>query len=262
MKKTITIVSILIIIFLVINLIPGFKKGLGNFVFKIFSPIGKLFSNIGKGIVGFFQIFINIGDLNRDNIDLRQKKLILETEINRLKEIENENNALHRALNISQSGQAIREIASVVGKDIQGIQDWILINRGAKHEIQKNMPVISPEGALIGRIIEVQNSFSKIMLITNKDSAVAAIVAESRAEGLVKRNEAGGLILDLIPKTEKLEIGQTIITSGMDNIFPKGILIGKIENIDSSENQIFQKIFVSPAIDFSKLETIIILKSK
>jgi len=251
MKKIIFIFIILIIVFAIINLIPGFKKGLGNFVFKIFSSIGSFFSRIGQGITGFFQIFINIGNLNRENIDLRQKNLALETEITGLKEIERENNLL---------GENIEQAALIVGKDIQGIQDWILINKGAKQGIQKNMIVISPEGTLVGKIFETQNSFSKVMLITNKDSALAALIAENRIEGLVKRNEAGGLIMDLVSKTEKLKIGQTIITSGMDNVFPKGILIGKIENIDSSENQIFQKILISPAVDFSKLEEVIVLK--
>lgn len=260
MKKTILIIVILIFVLLIINLIPGFKKGLGNFVFKIFSPINNFFNRIGKGTVGFFQIFINISDLNKSNIDLREKNLALETEIAKLREIERENNILRIALNISKSGQQIKEMASIKGKDVQGIQDWILINKGTKQGIEKDMAVVSPEGALVGRVFETQSSFSKIMLIINKDSAVAVIVEQSRTQGVVKRSGAGGLIMDLVPKTEKLEIGQGVITSGMDNIYPKGILIGKISSIDLSENQIFQKILIFPAVDFNKLEEVIILK--
>jgi rod shape-determining protein MreC len=184
----------------------------------------------------------------------------LETEITQLKEVQQENETLRRAINISQKDKPVKEVALIIGKDIQGIQDWILINRGTKHGIITNMVVISPEGALIGKIAEVNDSFSKIALITQKDSVIAGLIEDNRTEGLIKKNNSGGLFMDFIPKTETLEIGDKIITSGMDNLYPKGILIGKIDKIDSSENQIFQKINISPAIDFSKLEQVIILK--
>jgi rod shape-determining protein MreC len=260
MKKIILTIIILMIVLALINILPGLKKGLGNFVLKIFLPIVKLSSKIGQGIAGLVNILANISDLNKTNIDLGQKNLALQAEIAKLKEVERENDILRETLNISSPDEPIQEVASIVGKDVQGIQDWILLNRGTRHGIKKNRAVISPQGALVGRIVEVQDDFSKVMLITNKKSLVAALVAETRSEGLIKKNANSGLIMDLIPKTENLEIGQTVITSGMDNIFPRGILIGKIESIETPENQIFQKIIISPAIDFNKLETVVILK--
>lgn len=260
MKETIIIILILIIALIVLNIIPGLTKGLGNFVYKIFSPIGRFFSNIGNGISGFFQIIFSIGDLNKENLALRQGNLILEAETAALKEVKRENDILREALNISKSEQQIQEVASVVGKDIQGTQDWILINRGSKHGIFKDMVVISPENALVGKISEVNYSFSKATLIIQKDSVVAGIIENNRIEGLIKRDDKGGLFIDFIPKSENMEIDERIITSGMDNLYPKGILIGKIESIDTSDNQIFKKITITPAVDFSKLEEVFIIK--
>ncbi|HUT96287.1 MAG TPA: rod shape-determining protein MreC [Candidatus Paceibacterota bacterium] len=260
MKETITIILILIIVLIVLNFIPGLNKGLGNFVYKIFSPIGRFFSNIGNGISGFFRIIFSIGDLNEENLVLKQENLVLEAENSTLIEVKRENDILKEALNISKSEQQIKEVASVVGKDIQGIQDWILINKGSKHGIIKDMIAISPENALVGKISEVNPSFSKITLIIQKDSVVAGIIEKNRIEGLVKRDDKGGLFIDFIPKNENLEINERIITSGMDNLYPKGILIGKIENIDTSDNQIFKKIIITPAVDFSKLENVFIIK--
>jgi rod shape-determining protein MreC len=122
------------------------------------------------------------------------------------------------------------------------------------------MTVVSPEKALVGRISEVLGGYSKVVLINSKDSNIAAILENTRIEGLVKKDERGGIFMDFIPKTEKLELKERIITSGSDNLYPKGIFIGEIETIDLSENQIFQKITIAPAVNFSKLEYVLIIK--
>ena len=260
MKKIVFIFLVLIIILIVLNIIPGLKKGLGNFVYRIFSPINGLFIKIGNGIVGFFEVLTSINDLNKENLKFRQEIQLLESENIYLKELERENNILREALNISQNIRSVKEVALISGKDIQGFQDWVLINKGSGHGIEKNMTVLSSEGALVGKISEVEPSFSKVMLIIYKDSVVAAIIEKSRAEGLIKRSGKGGLFMDFISNIEKIEIGEKIFTSGMDNVYPKGILIGEIETIDSSENQLFQKIIITPKVNFSKLEEVIIIK--
>lgn len=259
-KKYLIIIIVLILGLVFLNVIPGLSNRLGNFVFKIFSPIKGFFIRIGDSTVSFFEILINIEDLAKENIGLRQKNLELEKQITELKELSKENEALRMGLNISEKGQTIIEMASVVGKDSQGIQDWILIDKGTNQKIEKDMAVISPNMFLVGKTVEVMPSFSKVMLITNKESAVAALVENVRSQGLVKKEEKGKLFMDFIPRSEKLETGERVITSGMDKIYPKGILIGEIEEIDLSQNQLFQKITITPAVDFSKLERVFIVK--
>jgi len=258
-KRFFLIILILIVILIIINIIPGLSEGLGNFVYKIFSPFERVFTKAGNAIIGFFQILFSIGDLNENNLALIQKNIELETENARLRDIEQENIELREALSVSKSNYQIKEAALVVGKDLQGIRDWILINKGSKNGISKDMAVISPQGALVGKIAEISGDFSKVMLITDKNSIVAALIEKNRTEGLVK-SKKGGLFMDFIPNTENLEKGQKIITSGMDNICPKGILIGTIEDVDESDNQIFQKINITPAFNFLKLERVLIIK--
>jgi rod shape-determining protein MreC len=260
-KKYFLVVVILIIVLIGINTIPGLARGLGNFLFKIFSPVGGFFIKIGNSIGGFFGVLTSIKDLAKENAQLQQKNLELEAEISQLKEVEQENEILRQGLEISQRNQEIIEMASVVGKDVQMAGDWILINRGSKQNIEIDMAVISSENALVGKIVEVMPSFSKVMLITNKESVIASIVERGRNEGLVKKESKGKLFMDFIPRSERLDIDERIITSGMDNVYPKGILIGKIEKIDLSQNQLFQRITITPAVDFSKLEKVFIVKT-
>lgn len=259
-KKYLIITAVLVVILVLINVIPGLASSLGNFVFRIFSPIGRFFINIGDRIAGFFDILISIKDLAKENRQLRQENLELESEISQLKEVERENQALRQGLEISKKGQIIVEMAFVISKDVQGAGEWILINKGSKHGVEENTAVISPETALVGKVVEVMPNFSKVMLITHKESVVAALVENARSEGLVRKEEKGKLFMDFIPRSETLEPGERIITSGMDNVYPKGILIGKIENINLSQNQLFQRVTITPAVDFSKLETVFIVK--
>ena len=259
-RKYLLILIVLILGLIFLNVIPGFSIGLGNFVFKIFSPVEKFFIRAGERVVGFFEILISIKDLTTENAELKQKNSELEAEISQLKEVERENEVLRKGLEISEKGQNMVELARVVGKDVQIGGDWILINKGSNHNIEKDMSVISSEMALVGKVFEVMPSFSKVMLITNKESMVAALIEGERSEGLVKKEGKGNLFMDFIPRSEELEIGERIITSGMDKIYPKGILIGKIEKIDLSQNQLFQRVTISPAVDFSKLEEVFIIR--
>lgn len=261
-SKKYLIFSIVLILGLVfLNVFPNISEFLGNFVFKIFSPIQKLFIKTGNRIVGFFEITLSIKELGRENTELKQKNIEIEAELVELRETERENKILRTALNFSQKEILLYEIASVVGKEIQGTGDWILIDKGAKNGIEKDMPVVSKEFSLIGRIVKVENNFSKVMLITNKESVVAALIENKRSEGLVQKEEGGGKIfMDFIPKDENPETGENVITSGMDKIYPKGILIGKIESIDLSQNQLFQKIIILPSVNFNKLEEVFVVK--
>ena len=259
-KKYLIIIIVLIAGLVFLNFVPGLTRNINNFVFKIFSPVGKFFIRAGDRVGGFFKILVSIKDLNEENDQLRKRNLELEVEVSKLEAIERENQILREGLKISAINQYELEFATVVGKDIQSPQDWVLIDKGTDNGIKKDMAVVSREFALVGKIIEVMPDFSKVILITNKESMVATIIEGERSQGLVKKEEKGKLFMDFIPRNEKLEIGQKIITSGMDKIFPKGILIGKIESIDFSQNQLFQKITIAPVVDFSRLEEVFIIK--
>lgn len=262
-KKYLVIFLVLILGLVFLNVFPNISKFLGNFIFEIFSPIQKFFIKTGDKVVGFFEIILSIKDLGRENAELRQKNLGMEAELTKLKETERENEILREALNFSQKNIPLYEIASVVGKEIQGGGDWILIDKGSENGIEKDVVVISKGFSLVGKVIEVNSDFSKVLLITNPKSIVAALIENRRSEGLIQKEEGGNKIfMDFIPKDENPEIGEKVITSGMDKIYPEGILIGKIEGVDLSQNQLFQKVIIAPATDFDKLEEVFVIKFK
>lgn len=261
-KKYSIIFLVLILGLVFLNFVPGVSNFSKNIVFRVFSPTQKFFIKTGNNIIGFFEIIFSIKDLNKENTEFKQKNLEMEAELTKLKETERENQILREALNFSQKNILIYEIASVVGKEVQGGGGWILIDKGLENGIVKDAVVISEEFALVGKIIEINKNFSKVLLITNPQSKVAALLEKIRSEGLIQKEEGENKIfMDFIPKDENPEVGEKVITSGMDKTYPRGIVIGKIESIDLSQNQLFKKVIVAPAVNFEKLETIFVIKT-
>ena len=262
-RKHFIVLLVLILGLVFLNFFPNITKASGNFIFKIFSPVQKLFISLGNKITGSFQILFSISDLAKENEQLKQKNSNLELQLTELNELRKENENLRNALDFPLKNSLVYAMSSIVGKNLQGTDDWILINKGTKDGLDKNMAVVSGDFYLVGKIVDAGKDFSKVTLITDRNSMVSAMVENNRNEGLVQKDaSAGKIFLDFVPKNETIELGEKIITSGMDNIYPKGIIIGTVQNIDSSENQLFLKIIISPGADFEKLENVFILKSK
>jgi rod shape-determining protein MreC len=262
-KKHLVVFLVLIVGLIFLNIFPKISDFLENLVFKAFSPVQKLFINTGNRIIGFFEIILSIKDLNLENTELKKKNLELEAELTAFKETEKENQVLREALNFSQKNIPLYEMAYVVGKETQGGENWILINKGFDRGVVEDTVIVSEEFSLVGKIVEVYDDFSKATLIIGSGNAVAALIENKRSEGLVQKEESGNKIfMDFIPKEENPEVGEKVLTSGMDKIYPAGIFIGKIESVDSSENQLFTKVVIAPAANFSKLEKVLIIKTK
>ena len=124
------------------------------------------------------------------------------------------------------------------------------------------MPVVAFENILIGRTTEIFDDFSKVLLIVSVNSKIPALIQESRVEGLIEGIEENILFMDLVLKDTEVKEGQIVITSGIDLVFPKGLLIGEILAVEFLENEMFQKITVKPATNIKELEKVFIIKSK
>jgi rod shape-determining protein MreC len=194
------------------------------------------------------------------------------------KNLKNKINELKAALILYQEGyleaQRIRKLldlrddynyhfisARVIGKEQAALSKTILISKGAVHGLKTGMPIIAPPG-LIGRLIDVSWHVSKVLLFIDENSNVGAIVQRTRTQGIISGAGSRGLILKYISKTQDVKEGDVIVSSGMDGVFPKGLMIGQVSHVDRQDASLFLKINVAPFVDFSKLEEILILASE
>lgn len=252
-KKISKIVLIIIIFGLLIFLNPkNFFDGVRSPIFKLVYFFEKVFQISAENIHSASSTVASIGSLKRDNESLSVHNTQLVAENAQLKKVREENEMLRKQLELLPREELVLENAEVISQGSHGLNDWIVINKGSKNGIDIGMPVIVLDKVMIGKVHEVLPGSSKIILITNTDSAVNAVTADTNAKGVVKGEYGTGLILDMVLETSKLKVGDQVITSGISDT-SEGFLIGRINEIRSSDDYLFQQAVISSPVDLARL---------
>lgn len=245
---------VLVLIFVLLNV---FQKEVRGFFYFVSAPVQKVLWRAGDSASDFFLgIFIS-GNLKErvDQLEVNNQKLL--SQIVLLKELEQENHALKKILDLEIEKEFKLSLAQIIGKDIS--QDFILLNKGSRDSILKDMPVITEEKVLVGRVIEVYDRFSKVMLIFNKKSSFGAKEPGSLISGVIKGIGNSGLFFDLIPNEAEISDGDLISTSSISGIFPEGLLVGFVKKIRKSDAGSFQQAEINPSFDLSSIENLFII---
>ena len=254
----IAIVIVLILTSIVWPANPA-TKGIMSAGNLLINPIRNAVKDMSSGTSGFLQNIRDIRKLAEINKDLERENKILIQNNSRLKELKHENDVLRTQLKFSQESPEYNlTVSKVIGRDPSNLLQFITINKGAKDGIKKGMPVIS-EGFLVGKISSVSKRSSKVFLITNPSSVVNALVQESRATGIIRVGLGYNLILESISQDAKVELGNAVVTSGIGETFPKGLIIGKINNVDERQSEVFKKAEIEPLIDITSLEVVFVI---
>jgi len=176
-----------------------------------------------------------------------------------LREIELENERLRRLLDFRPRIRDAVVAARVIGRDALGASRSFVIDRGTNDGVTRGAAVLAPEG-VVGHVFLAGRSASRVLLVTDHNSGVDAVVQRTRARGIVEGRVGGGCGLKFVKRTESLEPGDLVITSGVDGIFPKGLPIGRISSIDKRGPGLFQYALVEPAVDFDVLEEVLVVQ--
>ena len=164
------------------------------------------------------------------------ENLELYNKISRLSLLEEENALLREQADLTQKNILTR-LANIIGRDFQNNRSF-LIDAGTNNGITTNMVVISKSKTIVGRVADAGYNTSKVQTILDAQIRIAAVTTTSNISGLV-RGLGSSVIFDLIAKNKKPEIGELIVSSGTDGIWPKGFVIGKIKEVTSSDNEVF-----------------------
>lgn len=199
--------------------------------------------------------FVN---LRQEHIHLAERLEKLELENQLLREQAAENARLRTLLAFKETLAFEILPAEITGRDPSSWFKTILINKGSRDGIRPGAGVITPSG-VVGKIISVGFSFSKVLLITDVNSAVDAVVARTRSRGILEGAGENQAVLSYVLKSEQLMPGDSIITSGMNSIYPKGITLGTISAVSAERSGFFQRVEVLPAVDFTKLNEVLVV---
>ncbi len=250
----------LLVIFLGILIILSlsfYQSKVKNFFYSILEGSQKNLWKKGNNISDFFEGISGAKDLKRENEELRKYNQELLNEITFLRELKEENEMLREALNVELQKDFKLTLADLISKDVS--QDFILINKGSKDGLTEGMPVITEQKVLLGKVSEVNESFSRVMLISNPESSFPAEVQEGEVTGIVKGEGSFQVSLEKIPQDKEIKEGEIVITTSLGGIFPKELLIGKIKKVQKSDIESFQKVEVSPFFNIEELETIFVI---
>ncbi len=151
--------------------------------------------------------------------------------------------------------------ANIIGSDAIGVSRTLIISEGSRNGFRRDMAVVSNDG-VVGKLIAIAPDVSRVLLIDDHNSALDAVDQRSRARGIVAGVIDDGLIMKYVDRSEDIKAGDSIVTSGMDGIFPRGLLIGQVTSISQDGPGLFLNIAVQPAVDFRKLEQLLVLTEK
>ena len=150
--------------------------------------------------------------------------------------------------------------ADVINVDQTGLRRTIIVNRGTRDGIRIGMPVMTSQG-LVGRVLDVSANAARVLLVTDRDSAVSARLQTSRAQGSVRGQLSGNLRMTMIPLEASVQVGDLVITSGLGGNFPPDIVIGVVTSIRQFEFELFQEAEVTSLNNFDTLEFVLIITS-
>ena len=237
---------------------------LNETIHAVFNTLARPTLVVGSG---FREVFYALRYQSGNFVDAvgKQKEYLariqeLESQLVRYHEMERENERFKKLLNFSQP-LAMRTIgARVIGEDLTPWKKVVLVDKGSRHNLKKDMTVVVPEG-LAGRVLEVGPYTSYVILLPDADSRVSALTSTSRAQGIITGIGTDKLQMKYLSLDVEIAIGEDVTTSGIGSIFPKGLQIGKIESIERDSDGLHLLALVKPAVQFSKLEEVLCLVS-
>ena len=227
-------------------------------VLEVAAPVQNILNVSVKSISDAWSRYLFLVGIEEENKNLKKKIDDLKAQLILYQEGYLEAERLRNLLALKDDYNFKFVTACVIGREQVALSKTVVINKGTAHGLNAGMPVLAGSG-LVGRVIDVSWHAAKILLLIDESSNIDAIVQRNRTQGIIRGAGSQGYVLKYISKTQDVEEGDVIISSGIGGVFPKGMMIGQVSRIDKQEAGLFLKINVVPSVDFSKLEEVLVL---
>jgi rod shape-determining protein MreC len=177
-----------------------------------------------------------------------------------IKLLEKDNAELRKQLDFKQKQVDQTVAADVIGNNLDGTEQTLVINQGSDAGVALDQPVVVGSGILIGKVIKAEKTIAMIRLINDNRSRIGAtILNDERSQGVVEGGYGISLRMQFIPRNENVKIGDQIVTSGLEDKIPRGLLIGTVAVVENEAYQPFQQAILTPAVNLTKLTLVTVL---
>ncbi|MBN1794634.1 MAG: rod shape-determining protein MreC [Candidatus Omnitrophica bacterium] len=204
--------------------------------------------------------FFTLPDIIRENKDLHRQNDFLEQRVVELEECAAENERLRTLLEFRDTHTSGTVVARVIGRSSGDFFDLVILDKGSSDGVYENTLILA-NGALAGRVVEASASLAKALLITNPNIKVSAVIQRTRELGLVQGTGGRRCLMNYLAQEATIEEGDLVLTSGMSEMYPKGLIIGHVIAIQESEGGLFKYAVIEPKAKLNTLEEVICLVS-
>ena len=209
------------------------------------------------GVRGLWRNYLNLRGVREENRQLEQQIQQLRIEQTRLREDAEQAHRLQALLGFKEQFISQTVAAQVIGTSGSEQSRSVYIDKGSRDGLKPDMAVITADG-VVGKVLRVFASSSQVLLIDDQTSGVGAILEKSRLQGVLRGTVNGQVVLEKVMSDEPVEAGERVLTSGGDQIFPKGLVVGTVTRV-APGSELFLKIQVKPAADLIRLEEALVV---
>lgn len=251
-KKRLVIGIFLVLIPLVVMTLQQGRGGVGR------SLIARPFDALNSAVASVSRSFGEWRAALEENRRLRLEVARLLIEQERQQELLNENRRLKQLLDMKQSSRDRYIFANLVGRGYDRLVTSVVIDRGESDGVRKDMAVITPRG-LVGKVLSVRGRYADVLLLRDPMFSAAVRLQQGRQEGIVSGVGGRTLVMKYVPPEEPVALGEVVVTSGLDGIFPEGMPVGTVASVNREGGGFFQHIEVLPFQDDAKVEEVALI---
>ena len=228
---------------------------LSRIVLEAIYPFQLAVSGTTAEVARVWNGYLNLVGAREEADGLKERVRTLEGELTKFAEVQESNRRLRRLLKFRRTLDSPVVAARVMSWDASGDRT-ITLDKGEQDGVVKGAAVIVPEG-VVGRVFSASAHAARVLLVSDRNSGVDAIVQRSRVRGIVQGRESD-CELKYVKRGADVEIGDTVVTSGLDSVFPKGVLIGEVVQVARRAQGLFQNIAIEPRVAFERLEEVLV----
>jgi rod shape-determining protein MreC len=255
--------SVLISLYIIAPATRGQHRAdpIGPVLMAVMRPLQVGIQATAFGVKRVFFNYAALRGLGSENEKLKARVRELESERNRLLEEEATNKRLRELMDFRSEWAPGSLTASVIASSGSTWFHTLILDKGRTDGVDKGMAVVSSVG-VVGQVVSVTSRTAKVLLITDSHSGVDAMVQRSRARGIVTGSLENGPIMKYVKRSDDLQEGDRLVTSGLDGVFPKGMLVGAVAKVNKKNFGLFQYVEVNLAVDPNRIEEVLVIKGK
>ena len=225
---------------------------------SVVMPLQQAIASLAQRLSGFWNGYINLVHVRQENLHLQRQVEALQGQLTHYQEAYVQQQRLRELLGFRALTFPQAVVAEVVGIDPSPWSEVVTINKGSRDSLRKDIAVATHQG-LVGRTIEMAPHYATVLLVTDRRSAVDALIQRTRTRGIVVGNARRLCELRYVDLHADVQVGDTVVASGFGEVYPKGLLIGTVAAVHQKLQGLFHEVEVQPAVDLAQLEEVLVL---